>query len=292
MVQRSDQVRIKRLTLWIVVILYTAFLPEFVRLYDWIVRRFSEAFAFKLPLIIVITFLTLFALFFILAGKGARGLIHLFLCICIAAVVFQIVEIPNKRIHIPEYVLMSWLLFEALKPDYRGKGGLLLILVLSSLLGIVDEVVQGFHPQRYYGYKDMVVNFLSAAIGVLLLAVARKPFPSSITTGIAWRTHRAAILMNAIGVAGAFLSCYCLVAVAAHNTFFISFPVPVIVLDMIVCIGIILVIFLSTALPRFRRWYIPSSQPAGILWLLLPESIFLIIMGLTIVGYILGLEFQ
>ncbi|MBW2146395.1 MAG: VanZ family protein [Deltaproteobacteria bacterium] len=292
MVLGFDPARLKRLSLWIVVILYTASLPEFIRLYDWIVSRFSEAFAFRLPLLFVIAFFALFTLYCILAGKGSRGLIHIFLCICIAAVIFQIVEIPNKRSHIPEYVLMSWLLFEALKGDYRGKGGLLLILVLSSLLGIVDEVVQGFHPRRYYGYADMAVNSLSSAIGVLLLAVVRKPFPSNNTMEVTWKPFWAAILMNAMGAVGISLSCYYLRAVAAHNTFFTSFPASVIALDIIGCIGIIVFIFFFISFHSFRRWYIPSSRPAAMLWLLVPKSIFLIIMGLTVAGYFFGLEFQ
>ena len=62
---------------------------------------------------------------------------------------------PNKHIHIPEYILMTWLVFEALRRDYKGGGIFLLVFILSSLPGILDEVLQGLHPGRSYGWQDM-----------------------------------------------------------------------------------------------------------------------------------------
>jgi hypothetical protein len=76
---------------------------------------------------------------------------------------------PNKYIHIPEYVLMAWLLYQAMIIDYKGRGILLLVFICAAMLGVVDELLQGIHPQRTYGWKDMIINAASSFIGILTL---------------------------------------------------------------------------------------------------------------------------
>ena len=42
------------------------------------------------------------------------------------------------------------------------------------MLGIVDEILQGIHPQRTYGWKDMIIDTVSGFIGVLMLVGFKK----------------------------------------------------------------------------------------------------------------------
>ena len=75
-------------------------------------------------------------------------------------------ENSSKYIHIPEYMVLSILVYVALSVDYSGSGILLLTFVLSSILGFVDEMQQGLYPDRYYGWKDMVINSSGVLLGV------------------------------------------------------------------------------------------------------------------------------
>jgi VanZ family protein len=76
----------------------------------------------------------------------------LLLCPCISFFIICLEPNPNKHIHIPEYVLMTWLLFEAVRIDYRCAGIFLLIFLCSSSLGVLDEILQGILPSRPYGW--------------------------------------------------------------------------------------------------------------------------------------------
>ncbi|SVB08975.1 uncharacterized protein METZ01_LOCUS161829, partial [marine metagenome] len=38
--------------------------------------------------------------------------------------------------------------------------------VLSSISEVVDEMQQGLYPDRYYGWKDMVINSSGVLLGV------------------------------------------------------------------------------------------------------------------------------
>ena len=68
---------------------------------------------------------------------------------------------------------MSWILFEALSIDYRGRGIFLLVFICGASLGVVDEVMQGILPGRFYGWRDMIMNSAATVIGVLTLVGLR-----------------------------------------------------------------------------------------------------------------------
>ena len=68
---------------------------------------------------------------------------------------------------------MSWILFEALSIDYRGRGIFLLVFICGASLGVVDEVMHGILPERFYGWRDMIMNSAVTVIGVLTLVGLR-----------------------------------------------------------------------------------------------------------------------
>ena len=91
-------------------------------------------------------------------------------CVIIIYAIVSCEPNPNKHIHLPEYVLMTWILSAAISPDYKGKGMLILVFLCSSLLGIVDELQQGIHPHCHYGLWDMGLNSIASVTGILTLA--------------------------------------------------------------------------------------------------------------------------
>ncbi|WP_417822399.1 VanZ family protein [Terasakiella sp.] len=74
-----------------------------------------------------------------------------------------------KKIHVPEYIAIALASCWALRPCLSSAFGLLSAsLAFAIFLGLHDEVIQGFHPERYFGYLDIIVNGGSAFIGVWL----------------------------------------------------------------------------------------------------------------------------
>jgi len=99
----------------------------------------------------------------------------------ITLVLLLIQRNPNKVIHIPEYILMTWLVFEALSIDYRGRGAYALSFICAAMLGVLDELMQGAHPSRYYGITDMGLNAAASIIGIISLAGVRRSNADSTT---------------------------------------------------------------------------------------------------------------
>ncbi len=77
-------------------------------------------------------------------------------------------QIPIKRIHVAEYIVLSFLVRFALSHRLRGNRLVLFTALVTLLFGIHDEMIQGLHPLRYYGWRDMIVNGLAGCGGALL----------------------------------------------------------------------------------------------------------------------------
>ena len=107
-------------------------------------------------------------------GRGRIGLRPGALIAAAALIAFGLLiadpAFPAKRIHVPQYLLLALVLRRALS-DHVGGGALTGTAVLFTLLfGIHDEMLQGLHPNRTYGLRDMAVNGVSGAAGALLAA--------------------------------------------------------------------------------------------------------------------------
>ena len=150
---RCNPLRIIR---WLIVALYTAALPYVILVFLAMQRHLPANFAVNAPLFIII----LLALAYMFMGIKGKRVVHCAIVLAISTVIVILIMTfennTNKYIHIPEYVLMSWILYQALVVDYKGGGILLLVFICGAMLGVVDEIMKGIHPQRTYGWKDMV----------------------------------------------------------------------------------------------------------------------------------------
>ncbi len=169
MLTGNARLTIKRNLYWLIVLIYALALPEAILVYKKLTVLFKDTYIHLIP-----TILSLFiGLLYLYKGlkRGNRKRLFLFFlpCLTIYFLVRWIEPYPNKQIHVPEYILMAWIVFYAVSVDYEGRGLLILVFILSSLLGCVDEIIQGIHPARFYGWKDIVVNTLSVSIGVLMI---------------------------------------------------------------------------------------------------------------------------
>ncbi len=76
--------------------------------------------------------------------------------------------VPSKRIHVAQYMMLAILVRKALSFRHGGVALLIWTLLVTAILGIHDEILQGLHVQRYYGLRDMVVNLFGALSGAVL----------------------------------------------------------------------------------------------------------------------------
>ena len=76
--------------------------------------------------------------------------------------------IPIKRIHVTEYLLLSLVVRAAMINHLNSLALLLFASLFTSILGVHDELLQGIHPLRTYGLRDMLVNCVSACGGSMI----------------------------------------------------------------------------------------------------------------------------
>lgn len=93
-------------------------------------------------------------------------------------------EIAVKRIHVSEYLCLSFVARYAMSLRLSGKPLLLFATLFTAVLGIHDELLQGIHPSRTYGLRDMLVNAVAAIGGGFIwhglsFFTARKTAPDS-----------------------------------------------------------------------------------------------------------------
>jgi hypothetical protein len=97
-------------------------------------------------------------------------LLVLGLALAVAGLALTDPAYPAKRIHVPQYLLLALVLRRALS-DHVGGAVLTAATILVTLIfGIHDEMLQGLHPSRSYGLRDMAINGTAGAAGALLAA--------------------------------------------------------------------------------------------------------------------------
>ncbi|BCY19379.1 hypothetical protein hrd7_32280 [Leptolinea sp. HRD-7] len=193
--------------MWGLIVVYTLLIPNAIYVYRFIEARFGLVFAGKIPLVIVSVLGIGYVAYLWRTRLGWKKALYLIPCAVIALAIFRLEGNPNKHIHIPEYILMAWLVYAALKKDYRGGGMLILVFVLASMLGVVDELEQGIHPGRTYGWTDMLVNTSSALMGVFTILGLTDYHADSWEWTDRLKKQKALIGLILFGAVGAVLMC-------------------------------------------------------------------------------------
>ncbi len=82
---------------------------------------------------------------------------------------------PEEALHFVQYGILYCLILRALVCRYRHVAVIALALVLTSLFGNLDEVVQWFAPERYFDWRDVGLNAFSGLMASILFAFAFRP---------------------------------------------------------------------------------------------------------------------
>ncbi|ODS30402.1 MAG: hypothetical protein SCARUB_04488 [Candidatus Scalindua rubra] len=296
--RHKESISILRVLLWALVVVYTFMLPHLFVIYNAIVKHFSAAIPGKIAITIIIVMGVVFFIAVLALKKDIKALTLLIPCTIIVWIFISLEPNPNKYIHIPEYVVMSWILFEALSLDYKGKGIFCLVFICAASLGIVDEMMQGILPNRQYGWRDMIMNSAATVIGIFTL-VGLRTTPAGGWTWIGClKQYKKALGIIVFGAAGAALMCVSLFNVIAHDgTFEGVYPGWLLGWSgLFVVTGSVVILF-----PR--HFYMPDrtandtgSNPSdqvvtARLWILCPLVILIIMHSLVVLTVVKGLAF-
>jgi len=89
-----------------------------------------------------------------------------------AYLLFALSRFPAERLHLLEYGLMAYLVLRALQLDLADRHAYAWSLVLTTVIGLGDEIVQWVLPQRYFEVKDVVLNMVSGGLALLVIRFA------------------------------------------------------------------------------------------------------------------------
>jgi hypothetical protein len=92
--------------------------------------------------------------------------------------------IPEERFHLLQYGILAVLCSRALPAGVQGISRHLLAVVLVTLAGIGDELIQWIRPERVGDVRDVLINFMAALLAQSLIAIiapvcAVSRYPSS-----------------------------------------------------------------------------------------------------------------
>lgn len=105
-----------------------------------------------------------------------QALTYVLLLSVLAAYLFGliIISIPEERLHFVEYGVLAFLVYRALILDVSKRLGYLLAFIITTLIGLGDEGIQYLLPNRYYQFKDVCLNSISAALGLIFVFVVQR----------------------------------------------------------------------------------------------------------------------
>ncbi len=125
------------------------------------------------PFFIVLVCLLFLAVFIVISLKKqtlkSRQWVLFGLVAVFYIATFFYIKIPAERVHLVQYGLCSVLFYRALRNHMPSTRAVVFSWILSSLAGLLDEIIQGQTQGRYFGWWDVLLNCWSAALALGLV---------------------------------------------------------------------------------------------------------------------------
>ena len=102
----------------------------------------------------------------------------------------------EEAIHLPQYAVLSLLLYRAYSRRFGDRGAYACSALLGAFLGIFDEVIQWAVPRRSFGFNDIINNVVSVLLIQGGLAAGLATRCRAVAAG--FRSARAAWLLAAL----------------------------------------------------------------------------------------------
>lgn len=153
--------------------LLVVFYVNMFQFWAWISRGMGPGILTRmLPVAVTAVVLLFIALRFVDRVNRGWSIRPVHLSLGLACAIFALAipdpEVPIKRIHVAEYLVLAFLVRATLSHRLQGGQLTLFTALVTLLLGVHDEMLQGLHPLRYYGWRDMIVNGVAGLGGALL----------------------------------------------------------------------------------------------------------------------------
>ena len=103
---------------------------------------------------------------------------------------------PEEALHFLEYGVLGVLAFRALSHTMRDSAIYPAAVLICALVGTIDEILQWITPQRYWEFRDVGLNVLSAALAQI--AIWKGLRPDYIATGWSARSVRRLCRLGAV----------------------------------------------------------------------------------------------
>lgn len=157
-------------TTWYVAVIYLTLAPV-GSLQLWLRSRGMQTSVSELILLFIIM-ITLYVVVIRLKRRSLMNLLTLTACGGMYAYIATVfAPSPSDKIHIIEYSILASLLYYALKFDVKGKSGYVIAWTLTTVIGLVDELIQSRLPTRAYDLNDLMINSLAAACALLVVGL-------------------------------------------------------------------------------------------------------------------------
>lgn len=143
------------------------------QLWAWLSRLLGPGLLTSfLPILVTLAVIAVISLRFVQRVNNGYRVKMLFLGLGIVGAIFSLAipdpHVPIKRIHVAEYIVLSFFVRYTLSHRLNGTSLTVFTILLTILLGIHDEMLQGLHSLRYYGWRDIIVNSCAGLSGSLL----------------------------------------------------------------------------------------------------------------------------
>lgn len=84
-------------------------------------------------------------------------------------------QAPEEAVHFVQYGILGILLFRALSLSVHDPAIYPAAAIIGCIIGMVDEFIQWMTPQRYWGLKDIWLNFFAVILVQIAIAKGIKP---------------------------------------------------------------------------------------------------------------------
>ena len=124
--------------------------------------KHSGALKFLFPMLFVsILVISIISVRGTVGSMGARRAIILLVILAASAFYFAYIE-DTRKVHFLEYELIALLLFKAIEIDLKSHIIYPLTLIILAALGLIEETVQAFYPDRTFDFQDIRIDMIAS----------------------------------------------------------------------------------------------------------------------------------
>ena len=273
-----------RMFLWLCVIAYMAALPHLIIVFKFILGFIPLPIIKALPAISLVIGGLAYLGFCRIKGRGYGITTFIIPATLLIAGVLWLERNPIKHVHIPLYAVLVGLIYFTLRRADKRFPALIASFIYAAIFGVFDEIHHGIHPERYFGWKDMVINAAGAGIGGLFIAnihtiKPRRLFNLRAVDKVFW-VKFAMILLGALITILSVITLFDVV----QNGFKAAYPTSLFIANIVAIILCIAVAGFS--LPKLK------TRLEVELLLFFPALILISIQMLICVGYVQNIAFQ